>query len=411
MTNKYIDEVPKDLFSNLQQIGSGSFSDIFSATHNPTNVKVSLKISLKEQNEESLQVLKKEVEINKILFHPFICKFFTEIVTEHLHIIVMEYINGVSSLDYVNEMSGISDIEARSLLSQLIIAIEYLHNEAHITHRDLKLENIMIDLYGHIRLIDFGFSSMKTIMSTCCGTIPYCAPEVLLRELYTCASDIWSLGIILYAFLNGNLPFVHQNINTLVELIVGSEVFYPDNMDIFARDLLQKMLNKDPDQRITIEEIKSHPFLSSEKILQIDYKQLFTPQSKTVSSILKFYNAPEKVLLKPPKFPRNVILHSSLTNPLRKQNNHAKPTKNFDVSLQERILIKTDNIDLLIESRKDFAANLHQLINSAFQKFNANKNNMMLAISCETISEIHMPTINQVQLPKKDFEVPTNWKS
>ena len=102
----------------------------------------------------------------------------------------MELINGISLLDYVNETSGIPISEARYLFVQLIIAIEYLHNEAHITHRDLKLENIMIDYYGHIRLIDFGFSSMKTMMSTCCGTIPYCAPEVLSCEMYTNASDI-----------------------------------------------------------------------------------------------------------------------------------------------------------------------------------------------------------------------------
>ena len=231
MTKKYIDEVPHDMFSDLHQIGSGSFSDIFSAIHIKTNAKIALKISLKEQNEENLAVLKKEVDINKILFHPFICKFFTELETEHLHIIVMEYINGISSLDYVNETCGISLEESRSLFTQLLIALEYLHNEAHITHRDLKLENIMIDLYGHIRLIDFGFSSIKTIMSTCCGTIPYCAPEVLSCELYTRESDIWSLGVILYAFVCGNLPFTHQNINILVELIVNSEVFYPKEID------------------------------------------------------------------------------------------------------------------------------------------------------------------------------------
>ena len=404
---KYINEIPPDMFSNLHQIGSGSFSDIFSAIHVKTNVKIALKISIKEHVQENLDVLKQEVEINKILFHPFICKFFQEIETEHLHIIVMELIEGISALDYVNETSGIQISEAKDIFTQLLIAIEYLHNEAHITHRDLKLENIMIDYYGHIRLIDFGFSSMKTMMSTCCGTIPYCAPEVLSCESYTKASDIWSLGIVLYALIDGNLPFYHPNINTLVTLIVESSVSFPETITGPVRDLLSKMLIKDPNTRITIDEIKVHPFICQEKLLQINYKQLFSPSFKGGPSMLKFYNSTDKVQ------PIKCFKHSSgsgIPAPIKKSS-HLRPintnllkTKNFDFNLQERILLKTDNIDQLIDSRRDFAENLNRLIDSAYTK-NKQYSNMKLVNSCDMIPEIHIAPPNYIPLPKKDFEL------
>ena len=154
--------------------------------------------------------------------------------------------------------------------------MEYMH-EKNVSHRDLKLENIMIDKYAHIRLIDFGFSSLNTMMTTCCGSIPYCAPEILSGQNYTKSADIWSLGIILYAILQGCLPFYHSNINMLAFIICSNEPYFTPSMDPSARDLIIKMLIKDPEQRITLNEIKEHPFVKQSKLFQINYKQLFSP--------------------------------------------------------------------------------------------------------------------------------------
>ena len=275
MNYKYIDEVPQDLFTSIQEIDSGTFSDIFSAVHLKTNSKVALKILLKNNDEEEMNALKLELEINKTLHHPFICKYFTDIETEHLKIIVMELIEGENALDYVNKTRGLPLQKALNIFSQLIIAIEYLHNEAHITHRDLKLENVMIDKYDHIRLIDFGFSSLNVMMTTCCGSIPYCAPEILSDQKYTNSADIWSLGIILFALIDGNLPFYHANINTLALMICQNEVkFSPNFRSLAIQDLLQRMLTKDPGKRIKIDEIKRHPVMAQQRLLQIDYRQL-----------------------------------------------------------------------------------------------------------------------------------------
>ena len=278
MTLQFLNEISNQTFSDFKQIGSGSYSTIFSATHVPTNSRVALKISLKNDDEEYMKLLYQELDIQKSLNHPFICRYFMNFETEHLIVIVLELIEGINLLDYVNKNKGLKPSEAQNIFSQLIIAVEYLHNECNISHRDLKLENVMLDLYGHIRLIDFGFSSQKQLMTTICGSVPYCAPEVLECQEYTHEADIWSLGIILYCLISGHLPFYHQNISKLACIICRNDPTYPSTFGPLARDLVSRLLIKDPSLRITIEEIKDHAFISNSSIFQINYKKLFSPR-------------------------------------------------------------------------------------------------------------------------------------
>lgn len=371
MDYSFIDEIPQTLFTNIQEVGSGAFSDIFSAIHIPTNTKVALKVSLKCRNEKELKLFKQEIAINRSLHHPFICKYFTDIETEHLKIIVMELIEGVSLLNYVNKMHGLPLQESLNLFTELVIALEYLHNEVRVSHRDLKFENIMIDKYNHIRLIDFGFSSDNSIMSTCCGSIPYCAPEILMGQKYTKASDIWSLGIILYALIDGNLPFYHPHIGTLAAIICENEVEFTANFhNSQVQDLILKMLKKDPEQRITIDEIKKHPSLSQQKLLQINYKQLFQPYTENSSS-QKFDNN------------ENVLSKSSICiqfgtgqqkYPLLKEISSSNAAKIAQSNIKENNLKEsTNDVDELIKKRKDFSMNLHKLIETALSNTSTQK--------------------------------------
>lgn len=369
MSHRFIIEIPQDQYSIINQIGSGTFSDIFSATHIKTNTNVALKISLKTNSKEYDKMLEEEVEINKTLHHPFICKFFTEFETEHLSVIVMELVDGVTALDYVNQSHGLPISEVANFFTQLLIAIEYLHDEVHIAHRDLKLENIMIDNSGHIRLIDFGFSTNKSVMSTICGSIPYCAPEVLSGQMYTKESDIWSMGVILYALYDGNLPFFHQNTNALAALICNNDVKFKNGFDELLKDLLTKILTKDPQQRIKIDDIKLHPFLANERLLQIDYKQLFSP---TYNQIHSSRTAQNIKLTKPSSIKLGSPDSNYTTSQIKKSGFFRLQSSsiNFPAQMQEilheKITLKTDDIDQAIENRKDFAHNLTKLIEYEF---------------------------------------------
>lgn len=357
MSHRYIIEIPQDEFTIVKQIGSGTFSDIFSAIHKKTNTLIALKVSLKTNISDYNTILKCELEINRSLHHPFICKFFNYFATEHLNVFVIELIEGITALDYVNQTHGVPISDTRSLFCQLLIAMEYLHDEVHITHRDLKLENIMIDNCFHIRLIDFGFSTKKTMMSTLCGSIPYMAPEVLSSQQYTKSSDVWSMGIILYALHNGNLPFFHQNTSNLAQIIINNDVKFKQGFDENLKDLLLKMLMKNPDERIQIAEIKNHPFLEQERLLQIDYKKLFSPtfnlihSSQTIQNIKPIKPLTQNTNLQVKKSDFFRIPGASIDFPQQKHQ-----------ILHEKITLKTDDVDVSIENRKNFTNNLTKLI-------------------------------------------------
>lgn len=365
-------EIPQDIFMDLEQIDSGSFSDIFTATHIKTKTKVVLKVSIKSNG---IDFLEKEANIHKCLHHPFICKYFSNFETEHLFIIVMELVEGTNLLNLVNKHKGLPIQEAQNIFAQLIIVIEYLQ-EMNISHRDLKLENILIDKYGHISMIDFGFSSLNAMMSTCCGSVPYCAPEILSGKTYTNSADIWSLGIILFALLQGYLPFFHKNINVLALIICHNEVYFPSSMDLIACDLIGKMLVKDPAKRISIDEIKNHPFIKQNKLFRIDYKKLFSPMSRenALTGNLPLICVPKKTHnslnmtknvfnLSKRRYQRNMFYMK-----LRYHSTNEIATKHIETDLQEQITAQSDNVDDTILRRNDFALNLNKLIEMAYIK-------------------------------------------
>lgn len=366
-----LNELPKELFFDFKQIDSGSFSDIFVATHLKTKTKVALKISLKHNDIEYLQ---REANIHKSLHHPFICQYFADFETENLFLIAMELVEGTNLLELVNKYKGLHINEVKSIFSQLIIVMEYMH-EINISHRDLKLENIMIDKYGHIRLIDFGFSSLDTIMTTCCGSIPYCAPEILLGNSYTKSADIWSLGIILYTLIQGFLPFYHNNIKMLVNNICSNGVYFPPSFDATARGLIEKMLVKDPKKRISLDEIKKHHFVEQEKLFLIDYKNLFAPTLNEADSKKKTQLPPI-----PLKANNSMSLTKNIFNLKMRKNckkgynirvrHHStnEITCQTEAILHGKIISQSDSIDENILCRNDFAFNLNKLIEFAYIK-------------------------------------------
>jgi serine/threonine protein kinase len=153
-------------------------------------------------------------------------------------------------------------------------ALDYLHNQRKICHRDFKCENILVDHDYVIRLIDFGlvgiFSDSDPVMSTVCGSPEYAAPEMIMGEKYTAQSDIWSLGIVLYAMLVGSVPFNGTEIKSLYSELLHGEIVYPDHLSPPAVDLIQHILVRNPDERFTLPQILSHAWTSKAAVPWLD---------------------------------------------------------------------------------------------------------------------------------------------
>jgi len=251
-------------YKNISKHGSGSYARVYSGCHKDTNMSVAIKVSSLEDDEQAKYITEKEIEIMRLLDHPFIAPIYDVIDYMGSQCIVMEYVDGVNLRDYVNTYRCISDSMVRRIILQMASILFYLHNELHIVHRDIKAENILLDDVLNIRLIDFGMSKIfDKGLTTKCGSPNYVAPEILKGEEYQEPVDIWSFGVLLFAIKTLELPFVEKTDNKLRELIIDTEPTYPSHINSDLLDLIKKMLIKDPKQRITLNGIVSHPFITT----------------------------------------------------------------------------------------------------------------------------------------------------
>lgn len=231
-----------------------------------------------------------EINILSKIDHPLILGYFGDFEDEENHYICMEYLPNGSLLDYINTHSaeaGIKEIVARRIFTELLVAIEYLHKQLKIFHRDLKCDNVLIDSNNNIRLIDFGFSVMyqnpSDRFSEKIGSSGYACPEMISNASYTPEkSDVWCLGIILYSMLVGKLPFDGSNDIETAEKIAFEEPEYPNFLSKNSVDLMKKILIKNPYRRIDINSIKKHPFLSQTELAIISR---INPSKSNLSSL------------------------------------------------------------------------------------------------------------------------------
>ena len=184
----------------------------------------------------------------------------------------MEFVPGGELFDLIANRGKMCEAEARAYFQQLVSCLEYCHNRQ-IAHRDLKPENILLDeTKKQVKVADFGLSNRMhdgRFLLTSCGSPNYAAPEVVSGKYFTinnfrayCGSevDIWSLGVILYALLTGSLPFDDNNLLGLFQKIREARFFMPLYISQQAKDLINHMIVPNPLNRITIPEIKNHPW-------------------------------------------------------------------------------------------------------------------------------------------------------
>ena len=251
-------------------IGQGTFGKVKLALHTPTNEYVAIKILEKSQIQDNDEIFLLEKEINclKALSHPNIIQIYEIIENTNNFYIVMEYASGGDLFNYIVQNKRLTEQEASYFYTQIIYGIEEMHKHK-ICHRDIKPENILLTPNKTLKIIDFGLSSeYDTFLNTPCGSPYYASPEMIRGVKYNGLSiDIWSSGIILYAMVCGYLPFDDNNHEKLFDKILQCNVEFPNETDVNispeCKDLIKKILTPMPKQRISLEDIKQHSFLSS----------------------------------------------------------------------------------------------------------------------------------------------------
>ncbi len=176
----------------------------------------------------------------------------------------MEYAPNVLS-NVLLSKHRLKEEELRKCAAEIISALAYLE-EHRIVHRDLKPQNILISETGVIKICDFGFARKMSQATVCLtsmkGTPLYLAPEILENRAYTGKVDIWSLGVIIYELFAGFTPYMADTFPNLAKKVLSTKVVYPANMSVQLRELVDGMLQKNPNNRYNLADIQKHPFFS-----------------------------------------------------------------------------------------------------------------------------------------------------
>ena len=228
---------------------------------------------MKIQNRQKIQAqqleekVKREIKIMKMCMHPHIIRLYEVIETPTELFVIIEYSSGGELFDYIVERKRLSEKEARRFFQQILSGVEYLHKHM-IAHRDLKPENLLLDEHSNVKIADFGLSNCMRdgwFLKTSCGSPNYAAPEVISGKLYAGPEvDIWSCGVILYALLCGTLPFDDESIPYLFKKIKGGIYILPSYLSDLSKNLISSMLVTDPLKRISVEQIRRHPWFRTD---------------------------------------------------------------------------------------------------------------------------------------------------
>mmetsp|Transcript_12544 Transcript_12544/g.31693 ORF Transcript_12544/g.31693 Transcript_12544/m.31693 type:complete len:437 (+) Transcript_12544:48-1358(+) len=250
-------------------LGQGAFGKVMLGTHKDTKKEYAVKILDKAQikQQDLTPNVKREIAIMKALNHRNIVNLRDVLNSPKKLYIVMDLVRGGEILGLIERRGGLDEKIARRYFQQLVDGVEYCHRRG-IYHRDIKPENLLVDQDGTLKITDFGVSSMKPgatdqLLFTSVGTPFYAAPELLgeTKSGYQGSKvDAWSIGVILFLLLTGELPFHDDNMTKLYKLIQQARPTYPAKFPAAAKDLCSIMLVRDPEKRADLSSVRKHPW-------------------------------------------------------------------------------------------------------------------------------------------------------
>ncbi|KAM5145611.1 RAC-beta serine/threonine-protein kinase A [Mantella aurantiaca] len=281
-------------FDYLKLLGKGTFGKVILVREKATGRYYAMKILRKDviiaKDEVAHTVTESRVLQNTR--HPFLTALKYAFQTSDRLCFVMEYANGGELFFHLSRERVFTEERARFYGAEIVSALEYLHSR-NVVYRDIKLENLMLDKDGHVKITDFGLCKEGitdgATMRTFCGTPEYLAPEVLEDNDYGRAVDWWGLGVVMYEMMCGRLPFYNQDHERLFELILMEEIRFPRTLSPEAKSLLSGLLKKDPKQRLgggpnDAQEVKDHRFFSCINWQDVDQRKLTPPFKPQVTS-------------------------------------------------------------------------------------------------------------------------------
>uniref|UniRef100_A0AAQ5Z308 non-specific serine/threonine protein kinase n=1 Tax=Amphiprion ocellaris TaxID=80972 RepID=A0AAQ5Z308_AMPOC len=293
-------------FETIKLISNGAYGAVYLVRHKETRQRFAMK-KINRQNlvlRNQIQQAFVERDILTFAENPFVVSMFCSFETRRHLCMVMEYVEGGDCANLLKNMGPLPVEMTRMYFAETVLALEYLHNYG-IVHRDLKPDNLLITSMGHIKLTDFGLSKIGLMNMTTnlyeghmekdtrefidkqvCGTPEYIAPEVILRQGYGKPVDWWAMGIILYEFLVGCVPFFGDTPEELFGQVVSDEIIWPEGGDALpadAQDLITRLLRQSPLDRLGTggaSEVKQHPFF-----LGLDWNGLLRQKAEFIPQL------------------------------------------------------------------------------------------------------------------------------
>ena len=328
-----------------RQIGHGAFGQVNLALHIASGRLVAIKIFAKKnlRNTRAKEKIMTEIETLSNFHHPFINQILDNFETSTHIFIVMEYVCG-DLLGFIRKRSKLSESVSKIIFKQLIEGLKYIHKK-HFVHRDIKLDNILIDLTNTIKICDFGvskhFDDKNEIMFDHCGTPAYIAPEIFEHNGYKGpACDIWSAGVTLYYMLAGEQPFKAGSISELEKIIKAGDFKEIEGVSKEANNLISKILQVNPKSRLSLDEILNHKWLDKVDLSQRQKLSLFTEAEKILMSKydVNYLHSDKNELIE------NFTLKNIEDNPNNKNKNNGN-TKSIIFAPYNTFIDEFDSVD------------------------------------------------------------------
>lgn len=310
-------KVSESDFEKLRVIGRGTFGKVFQARKKDTGRIYAMKVLKKDHvvKNNAVKHTMSENHVLKNINHPFIVNLkYAFQTSSHLYMVI-DYLNGGELFYHLTHEDYFLEPRAKLYAAEVVSSLGYLH-EHHILYRDLKPENLILDMHGHVCLVDFGLCKVgwqpNTQTHTFCGSAEYLSPELLRGKGYGKGVDWWALGTLIYEMLSGLPPFWDEDEEYMQKKIISAPLKLHKYFSPEAKDLIRQLLNRDPDQRLGsgpngTEQIKAHPWFAEIDWAALDRREIvpaFVPHLKNEQDLP--YVEPD-VLSEPPAL--------SLTNP------------------------------------------------------------------------------------------------